>query len=86
MLVKLSMDSGVASNYTLKNGLLRYKSRILIGNAPAFHNQLITVMHESALGGHSGAPMTYRRLKQQFAWNGMRQDVQKFMARCQVCL
>jgi hypothetical protein len=58
---------------------------IWIGNAPALHNQLISVMHESTLGGHSGAPVTYRRLKQQLAWKCIMQDVQKFVAGCQVC-
>jgi hypothetical protein len=43
-------------------------------------------MHESALGSHSRAHVTYRRLKQHFAWKGMRQDVQKCVANCQVCL
>jgi hypothetical protein len=82
MITKLSMDSGAITNFTLKNGIFRYKSRIWIGNVTSFHNQLISVMHESALGGPSSAPITYRRLKQQFAWKGMRQDVQKFIVGC----
>jgi hypothetical protein len=84
MLTKLFVDSGAIPKFTLKNGVLGYKSRIWIGNVPSFHTQLISVLHESALGSHSRAPITYRRLKQHFAWKGMRQDVQKFVADCQV--
>jgi hypothetical protein len=67
MLTKISLASDAIPHFTLKNGILRYKSRLWIGNVPSLHNHLISVMHDSALGGHYGAPVTYRRLKQNFA-------------------
>jgi hypothetical protein len=30
-------------------------------------------------------PVTYRRLKQHFAWKGMKIDVQEFVQSCLVC-
>ncbi|WVZ96162.1 hypothetical protein U9M48_041833 [Paspalum notatum var. saurae] len=35
------------------------------------------------LGGHSGFPVTYRRIKQLFSWKGMKNDVKLFVAACQ---
>lgn len=43
-------------------------------------------MHTSAVGGHSGIPVTYRRLKQYFHWPSMKQDVQTFVSSCTICL
>jgi hypothetical protein len=43
-------------------------------------------MHASALGGHSGVPVTYRRLKQLFYWKGMKPAVHNFVQNCQICL
>jgi hypothetical protein len=37
------------------------------------------------LGGHSGIPVTLRRLKQFFAWRGMNAAVRAFVAACTIC-
>ena len=47
--------------------------------------QLVEAFHQSPLGGHSGVPVTYRRLKQAFAWKGMRSFVQAWVQSCSVC-
>jgi hypothetical protein len=39
----------------------------------------------SRLGGHSGAPMTYRRIKQLFSWKGMKKDVHEMVQSCMMC-
>jgi hypothetical protein len=41
----------VFSDYSRKDGLLRYKSRIWIGNNPTVHNQLISALHDTPVGG-----------------------------------
>lgn len=43
-------------------------------------------MHSSAIGEHSGAPVTYRRLKQLIAWKGKKTNVYQFVKSCQICL
>jgi hypothetical protein len=43
-------------------------------------------MHSSAIGEHSGAPVTYRRLKQLIAWKGKKTNVYQFIKSCQICL
>jgi transposase InsO family protein len=42
-------------------------------------------MHDSPMGGHSGFPVTYRRIKQLFAWKGMKTLVKTYVAQCVVC-
>jgi hypothetical protein len=85
-MAKLDLDPAVVPNCTLKDGILRYKIRIWIGSIPARQNQLIDAVHASALGGHSGFPVTSKRLKNMFYWKGMKAYVQNFVKGCQVCL
>jgi hypothetical protein len=57
-----------------------------VGENPDLHNQSIAALHCSALGGHSGIPMTYSKLKQAFAWRGMKSDVHRFVKSYQTCI
>lgn len=41
--------------------------------------------HASPIGGHSGIPVTLRRLKQLLAWKGMNKCVQRLVQSCTVC-
>src|SRR6185437_13277432 len=36
-------------------------------------------------GGHSGFLVTYRRVKQLFAWKAMKSDIKAFVASCSTC-
>jgi hypothetical protein len=47
--------------------------------------KLMSAFHCSAVGGHSGVPVTYARLKQLFAWRGMKHAVHQFVSHCTVC-
>ena len=72
LITKLSLHPAAVPNYTLSAGVLRYKNRIWIGADKNLRQQVISAMHSSALGGHSGIPVTYNRLKQYFFWAGMK--------------
>jgi hypothetical protein len=79
MIAKLVLDSSVVPNFTYTNGLLRCKTRLWVGDDVSLHFKLITVFHSSAVGDHSGVSVTYRRLKQLFAWKGMKFAVHDFV-------
>jgi hypothetical protein len=83
LLSKLSLDANAVPNVTLKDGLLRHKSKIWVGNDSDLQQQLIVLMHASPLGGHSGILVTHRRLKQLFYWKGMKSVVHNFVQNCQ---
>jgi hypothetical protein len=53
-----------------------------VGPASELQTKLITECHASAIGGHSGIPVTYRKIKQLFAWKGMKLAVHDFVQRC----
>lgn len=66
----------------LDKGILRYKNRIWLGTNTLLQAQVIFALHNSPAGGHSGFPVTYRRLKQLFAWKGMKGDIKQFVSDC----
>jgi len=82
LLSKLALDPSSVPRYTLQSGLLRYRSRICIGADPRLQQHLIIEFHASLWGGHSGTPVTYMRLKQCFAWKGMKTAIKEFLQSC----
>jgi hypothetical protein len=60
---QLAVDPSSVPDYMLKDGILRFKGHIWIGDNKPMQSKLVSSMHELAVGGHSGAPATYNRLK-----------------------
>jgi hypothetical protein len=85
IIAKLGVDTSVVPHFSWKDGLLRYKNRIWIGQSDILQHKLISAFHASAVGGHSGFPVTYARMKQIFAWKGMKSLVYTFVAHCIIC-
>jgi hypothetical protein len=42
-------------------------------------------LHATPTVGHSGLTKTYDPVKHSFFWDGMKQDIRKFVAECEVC-
>ena len=59
--------------------------KVWVGNDPSIHKNIMSALHDSPLGGHLGFPVTYRKIKQIFAWAGMKSAVKEFVANCSVC-
>lgn len=72
-------------DYTLKAGIIRFKGRILVCNVPELRNHLLSALHSSPVGGHSGVRATYHRVKGIFYWPGLKADVEHFIAACPIC-
>ncbi|WVZ83842.1 hypothetical protein U9M48_030940 [Paspalum notatum var. saurae] len=85
LMAKLSVDPTAVPHFTFKDGLLRYKQRIWLGADSTLQNKILSAFHQSAIGGHSGVPVTYKRLKQLFAWQGMKKAVHEFVTSCTIC-
>lgn len=50
LLTKLSVDPVAVSHFSFKDGLLRYKGRLWVGNDPALRHQLLQALHSSPVG------------------------------------
>lgn len=80
-----SVDPKAVPNFTLSNGILRFKNKIWIGADPSLHHRILSSLHDSPMGGHSGIPGTLRRLRQYFSWKGMKSVVHSFVNACSIC-
>jgi hypothetical protein len=69
---QLLIDAKAAEGYTIHSGIIRYKGRICISNAEALKTKILSSLHSSAIGGHSGITTTYQRVKRIFYWPNMK--------------
>lgn len=65
-LTRLSLQPMDAQGYSLKDCIIRYQDRIWVGMDNEIQWSLITSLHDSAVGGHSGFHATYNRIKRLF--------------------
>lgn len=84
LLSELSVSSPVGY-YCLKSGIIYYKQRIWVGNYTSLQQRILQALRASAIGGHSGYEVTYKRIKRLFAWPRMKHDMKNFVSQCSVC-
>lgn len=72
LIQKLTIDPQCEPLFSLSKGVLRYQGRIWIGPDKELQHTIISAFHDSPVGGHSGFPVTYRKLMSLFKWLGMK--------------
>lgn len=85
MIAKLVVDGDFVPDFSFQDGLLRFKGRIWLENNSPVQQAIMQAMHSSAIGGHSGFPVTYHHIKHLFAWPVMRKAIHSFVTTCSVC-
>ena len=48
-----------SSEFSVTNGRLRFKGRLYVGKSGNLRDKLISSLHDSSVGGHSGAHAAY---------------------------
>jgi hypothetical protein len=81
----LALDPKSVDTYTIDQGILRHKGRIYVGADAALQQRLISAFHDSPQGGHSGFPVTYRRISSLFSWPGMKTKIREYVRACHIC-
>lgn len=84
LLSKLSQGQNI-HNFSLVDGLLRRKGKIVIGPDDNLKKSILEWLHSSHQGGHSGRDATLKRIKALFYWKGMSTYVSNFVRHCLVC-
>ena len=83
---KLQQDSSTSDTFSWQNDLLWYKDHLYLCQNSQLKQKILMELHTSPLGGHSGFLKTYHRVKKEFFWDGLKSNIQKFVAECLVCL
>lgn len=84
LMTRLALDSTSDPGFELSDGVIKFKGRIWIGGDSATQTTLISLLHDSAAGGHSGFHATYHRVRRLFAWRGLKEMVRTFVRQCQL--
>ncbi|KAL5838392.1 hypothetical protein ACOSQ3_015561 [Xanthoceras sorbifolium] len=82
---KLESHGEGVERYTMKNGLIYYKTCVYVPNVPGLREEILAHFHESKEGGHSGWLRTYVKVKHFFYWEGLKVEVKKKVAECDTC-
>lgn len=79
------MTDGSVGHFTLHQGVIKYKHKIWLASSPELQLQVYQALHASAVGGHSGFPVTYARVSQLFYWPNMKAMIKDWVQTCQTC-
>lgn len=79
ILSEKQQDGSSHQSFTWSKGELRRKGRLVVGNDLQLKAQILSIFHESALAGHSGALATYKRISALLYWPKLRKDVREFV-------
>jgi hypothetical protein len=87
LLLELSLSTHNTNDkgFELKDGIIRYKGRVWIGNDSLAQNHIMQALHSSGIGGHSGIQATYNRVKSIFAWPKMKASITAYVHACTTC-
>ncbi|GKB87906.1 reverse transcriptase [Tanacetum coccineum] len=84
ILVQLQNQTYKKDKYTLVDGILRRKGKIMVGNYLQLRMFIVHHYHADGMGGHSGTTVTLHRLKEIFYWEGMQKMVKQAIRECVV--
>jgi hypothetical protein len=85
LIQRLQQDSNASGTFTWKNDSLWYKDQLYLCKNSQIKQKVLLELHTSPVGGHSGFLKTYHRVKKEFFGDGLKTNVQRFVAECLVC-
>jgi hypothetical protein len=85
LITKLQSAPDTKQCFTLQDGMLYFRGRIWLSGSVQLQQQIMQAFHSSTLGGHSGFPVTYTRIRRLFAWPKMKAHIKTFVQTCLIC-
>lgn len=85
LLEQLVIRPNLKGRFSLVQGLVRFRGRIWLGGSTTMQQQIIAAFHDSLVRGHSGFPVTYKRVRKLFAWPKMKTHIRQYVSCCQTC-
>jgi len=85
LIQNLQQDPSTYETFSWNNDSLWYKYCLYLCKNSQLKQNILRELHTSPLGGHSGFLKSYHRVKKDFFWDGLKSNIQKFVAQCLVC-
>jgi len=58
---------------------------VVVGNSDELRSKLISMFHNSVIGGHSGMTVTTKTVESLFYWKGQQKHIRQYVRECNVC-
>lgn len=81
----LTQNSDPKKRFIMREGIIYFRDRIWLAGAAQVQLKILRAFHDSSIGGHSGFPVTYRRVRALFAWPKMKQQIRNYVQTCNTC-
>jgi hypothetical protein len=77
------MDGQVQDdNFIIVDNIIYHKGRIFLVLGSTFKTKVLQACHDSPVAGHQGFIKTYKKLRERFTWEGMKEDVMCHIKEC----
>jgi hypothetical protein len=84
--IKARMEEDKSQAFRVdEDGVLWYRNRLCVPRHGHFRQTILDDAHNSAYSIHPGSTKMYLDIKEKYWWNGMKGDIARFVARCDVC-
>jgi hypothetical protein len=84
--IKARMEEDKSQAFRVdEDGVLWYRNRLCVPRHGHFRQTILDEAHNSAYSIHPGSTKMYLDIKEKYWWNGMKGDIARFVARCDVC-
>ena len=84
LIQELIRDPNSYPHYSWVNHLLCRKGKIIVGCNVTLQTQLIALYHDLAMGGHSGATVTVKKVANGYYWKGQQKHVRQYVRDCPI--
>jgi hypothetical protein len=85
-LIKDRNSEGKAPDFRIdKDVVLWFKKRLYVPKQGNFRRTILDEAHNSTYSNHPGTTKMYLDLKEKYWWNGMKGDIARFVAHCDMC-
>jgi hypothetical protein len=86
MKIKVQTGENKASDFRVAQyGILWFKKRLCVPEQGHFKNTIMDEAHNSACSIHLGATKMYVDIRDKYWWRGMKGNIARFVAECDVC-
>nr|GEX61992.1 hypothetical protein [Tanacetum cinerariifolium] len=85
LIKSLENHSYKGKKYSWTGEILKRKGKVIVGNDPELRKELVHHFYDEAIGGHSGAHVTIKKLGPLFYWKGLKKMVKQMIRDCDVC-
>jgi hypothetical protein len=85
LIQELQQSPASHPHYTWVNGHLNRKGKIVVGSNEELRGKIISMFHNSTVGGHSGMRVTAKSVGSLFYWRGQQKHIRQHVRECSVC-